>query len=54
MIDIEITKNFNDDIMFPMDIYTINIYRYNDKRIKNYEICSKTKGNVASNGKSSR
>lgn len=33
---IEITKKFNDDIMFPTDIYTIDIYRYetysNDKK----------------------
>lgn len=49
MINIEITKKFNDDIMFPMDIYTINIYRYNDKKIKNYAIYSKTKGNTTAN-----
>ena len=26
MIEIEITKRFNDDIFFPMDIYTIDVY----------------------------
>jgi hypothetical protein len=30
MIDVEITKQFNDNVMFPMDIYTINIYIYED------------------------
>ena len=30
MIDIEITKRFNNNIFLPMDIYTINIYIYED------------------------
>lgn len=30
MIEVEITKRFNNDIIFPRDIYTINIYRYED------------------------
>ena len=34
MIEIEITKRFNDDIMFPMDIYTISVSLH-PKPIKN-------------------
>lgn len=34
MIEIEITKRFNDDIMFPMDIYTIYV-SLQPKPIKN-------------------
>lgn len=32
MIDVEITKRFNNNIFLPMDIYTIDIYRYEDRR----------------------
>lgn len=32
MILIEVTKKFNNNVMFPMDIYTIDIYRYEDRR----------------------
>lgn len=32
MIDIRITKRFNNDVMFPRDIYTIDIYKYEDGR----------------------
>lgn len=31
MINVEITKQFNDDIMYPMDIYTINFQIINYK-----------------------
>jgi hypothetical protein len=37
MIEIEITKRFNDDIMYPRDIYEINIYRYDGRREKGTE-----------------
>ena len=32
MIWIDVTKRFNNNIMLPMDIYTIDIYRYEDGR----------------------
>lgn len=32
MILIEVTKKFNNNVMFPRDIFTIDIYRYEDGR----------------------
>lgn len=33
-LDIEITKKFNDDIMFPMDVYTIDVYLQPKPKVK--------------------
>lgn len=37
MIWIEVTKRFNNNVMFPMDIYTIDIYRHEKQQEGIYE-----------------